>query len=106
MRLSSQSTARTARVSTSATTSAAGQPFMSAGIGALNLRTDELTDLGFEDSSETTLGFNLGGGAMGFWDRRGVRGDLRYLSDLSADDNSPLDAINCWQGTVGVAYRW
>ena len=88
------------------------QPFVSGGIGALTLRTGDDVEaaLGIGDVDETELGGNIGFGVMGFADRWGFRGDLRYFSQLGDPDADAattfLDDLNFWRTNVGLSYRW
>jgi hypothetical protein len=87
------------------------QPFVSGGLGAVALRSAELsTDLGFDKRQTTSLGYNVGGGLMAFADRWGVRADMRYTADAAEADagtrDEVLDDLGFWRGNVGVAYRW
>ena len=85
------------------------RPYFSGGLGMLqgSVESDELL---FEDDSNK-LGFNLGGGAMGYLGNFGIRGDIRYyqtLSDENLDNalNVDLGDFDFWRGTVGVVFRW
>ena len=58
------------------------------------------------------LGYNVGGGAVGFLtDRVGLRFDLRYFSNLKPSDDPELSAtgrvhLSYWTGSVGVVFRY
>jgi opacity protein-like surface antigen len=86
------------------------RPYVSGGIGMLSREVQSEDDLFDVNSNE--LGFNLGGGAMGFAsDHVGFRGDLRYIrsfEDLEADDSTPFSAgsFDYWRGTAGITFRW
>ncbi len=58
--------------------------------------------------NENLLGYNVGGGAVGFITRHtGVRFDLRYYSSLSRNENSPAFGpaqLRYWTGAVGVVF--
>jgi hypothetical protein len=71
------------------------------------VQSDELL---FEEKSDK-FGFNIGGGAMGYFGKIGIRGDVRYyqtLSDSNIDNalNVELGDYDFWRGTVGVTFRW
>lgn len=85
------------------------RPYFSGGVGLVHasLESDELL---FEDDSNK-FGFNLGGGAMGYWGNIGIRGDIRYyqtLADSEFDEVLDLEIgdFDFWRGTVGVTFRW
>lgn len=70
------------------------RPFVSGGIGWLHMSTTEPTRFPSRDIfvlDENLVGFNIGGGAIGFFTRRtGVRFDLRYYSNLKPTDEGPI----------------
>ena len=64
------------------------RPFVSGGIGWLHMRTIE--QAGVFGVNEHALGFNIGGGAIGFFtERTGIRFDLRYHSNLKPTPDVP-----------------
>ena len=96
------------------------RPYGVAGLGLLKSRvtsTDQLLDV-----SSSDFGFNLGVGAMAFFnDTIGIRGDVRYFrsfQDLEAAVRNAIagqfDEINAtepatlnfWRLNVGVTFRW
>jgi hypothetical protein len=94
------------------------QPFVSGGVGAINLRLDD-TDFGelFDDPdnlTDTQLGANIGAGVMGFRENWGFRGDVRWFQGLSDEDQTegildPNDLLAdqaFWRANVGLSYRW
>jgi hypothetical protein len=89
------------------------RPYVSGGLGLLAgaIESDEL----LFDESENKLGFNLGGGALGYWGSVGIRGDVRYYQTLSdnqdegvfeTDLDRAIGDFDFWRGTVGVVFRW
>ena len=85
------------------------RPYLSGGLGwfGAQVESDEFL---FEQSSDK-FGFNLGGGAMGYFGNVGIRGDVRYyetLSDGNFNDVLELELgdYSFWRGTVGVVFRW
>ena len=105
------------------------QPFVSGGIGALTLRSDDLSgDINNEfnenfASDDTQLGGNLGFGVMGFASNVGIRADVRYfkafgdnalenalnLNPTTFDDSSPINilpGLDFWRANIGLAFRW
>lgn len=88
------------------------RPFVSGGVGLLRTQIDGGT-LARISSSNNMLGWNLGGGAMGFFnDHIGLRGDLRYtrgFEDLNtgntAIDLSGNNQLHYWRLQAGVVLR-
>ena len=72
------------------------RPFVSGGLGLLRTtQNDPLDQLGV---TTNVAGFNIGGGAMGYFSNRiGVRFDLRYYSTLHGVDERASD-----DGAVGI----
>ncbi len=69
------------------------RPFASAGIGLLHASFSEDVETGlFGPVSESVLGFNVGGGAIGFLSKdTGIRFDVRYYSNLGRlGDQNPI----------------
>jgi opacity protein-like surface antigen len=84
------------------------------GVGGLGLiRTHRDAAPGFPEVNANDLGFNLGGGVMGFVsDHVGFRGELRYFrnitSDLNDSDSDPefgLGDLDFWRASIGVVLR-
>jgi hypothetical protein len=66
------------------------RPFVSGGIGLLQASYDQRFE-GLPPQSLERLGFNVGGGAIGFFSKRtGVRFDLRYYSTLPGGRSGQL----------------
>lgn len=87
------------------------RPFVSGGIGLLQASYEETTE-GIIPLSVKLAGFNIGGGAIGFFSpRTGVRFDLRYYSNLPGQtrDLIPLtsDTLHLRYVTlsVGLVFR-
>jgi opacity protein-like surface antigen len=86
------------------------RPYATAGLGLIRSHIE--SDTGAADFSNNDLGFNIGGGVMGFFgDNVGIRGDLRYFRSLqdTEEDNEPdfeLGDFDFWRGSVGVTFRW
>lgn len=88
------------------------RPFVSGGIGLLRTQIDGGT-LANVSSSNNMLGWNLGAGAMGFFnDHIGLRGDLRYtrgFEDLNTGNNvidlSGNNQLHYWRLQAGVVIR-
>ena len=105
------------------------QPFVSGGIGAITLRSDDLSGEGSNQfnenftSDDSQFGGNIGFGVMGFAQNVGVRADVRYFrafgdnaleNALNLDPNtftgnSPvniLQGLDFWRANIGLAFRW
>ena len=67
------------------------RPFVSGGIGLLHATATDALE--FSPVNTNLLGYNVGGGAVGFLnDRVGLRFDLRYFRNLKPSDD-PENAI-------------
>jgi hypothetical protein len=103
------------------------RPYISGGIGAINMSADLLTiDTNLIQStisaSQSRFGGNVGVGGLGYIGRVGVRADIRWFKANSDDtllgtdlQNSLLDdanrlvevsGIKYWRSSLGVAFRW
>jgi len=101
------------------------QPYVSGGLGALQLRSSDIrtpavpTSNLTTSSSQTKLGGNIGGGVMGFAGNVGIRADVRYFTvfsnTISTDPNiaaadlfaqNLLSGLDFWRANIGVAVRW
>ena len=85
------------------------RPFVSGGIGLLNASATDALDL--IPVSANLLGYNVGGGAVGFLNERtGLRFDLRYFSNLKPSDDPEMALgrvhLSYWTGSVGVVFRF
>ena len=84
------------------------RPFVSGGVGFLRATSTEFTNLFSYD--ETFNGFNLGGGAMGFFSQRtGVQFDVRYYRTMRgiADESATFGdtRLSFMTASVGVVIR-
>jgi len=104
------------------------RPYISGGIGAINMSADLLTiDTNLIQStisaSQSRFGGNVGVGGFGYVGKVGVRADIRWfkansdntLLGLDIDRSSLLDdanrivelsGIKYWRSSLGVAFRW
>jgi opacity protein-like surface antigen len=88
------------------------RPFVTGGLGLLRTQIDGGT-LANVSSSNNMFGWNLGAGAMGFFnDHVGLRGDLRYtrgFEDLNTGNNvidlSGNNQLHYWRIQAGVVIR-
>ncbi len=85
------------------------RPFVSGGIGLLHATATDALEFTPVDAS--LLGYNIGGGAVGFLNERvGLRFDLRYFSNLKPSDDPELSVtgrvhLSYWTGSVGVVLK-
>ena len=95
------------------TTGGGLRPYVTGGAGLIRTQIDTPTG---RDNASNTVGFNLGGGVMGFFsDHFGVRGDLRYFRNLTKgtnpDDLGPVDfgfdlgSLDFWRASIGIVIR-
>ena len=109
------------------------EPYVSGGVGAIQLRADVLTvetqanpiagaapiaTLTTTTADESRFGGNIGGGFMTFARNIGFRADVRYYratDDNTLDIGNPvreqiaqtiLSGINFWRANAGLAFRW
>jgi hypothetical protein len=105
-------------------TEAAIQPYVSAGFGGVQLRSNMLDVASNATSLQTTAnqtrgGGDIGFGVLGFAGNVGIRGDVRYFraftnntvtttgstaSDVFAQ--SLLSGLDFWRANIGIAVRW
>ena len=97
-----------------------GGPYISGGIGTLRILADEPNGLFVARGND--LGYNVGAGAIGFFnDRVGVRGDVRYFRDIRSDElvaserghhaiesdgDVRFGRFGFWRATAGVTFRF
>jgi len=84
------------------------RPYVTAGMGLIRTQIDGGS--AFDPvSAQNNLGYNLGGGFMGYFnDHVGLRGDLRYLRTFTGDViNEDLDLGNFhfWRLSAGLVIR-
>jgi hypothetical protein len=84
------------------------RPFVSGGFGLLRVSKEEPLDL--LSVSENLFGYNIGGGAIGFFSRStGVRFDVRYYSTVHGSDRGPIAIgdvhLRFLTASVGVVIR-
>lgn len=85
------------------------RPYVSGGIGLLRATATDALDIFPVNTS--LLGYNIGGGAVGFLnDRVGLRFDLRYFSNLKPTDDPEIAIgrvqLRYWTGSVGVVLKY
>lgn len=86
------------------------RPYVSGGIGLLRAAFDD--QFAVTPVRSNQLGYNFGGGAMGFLtDRAGLRFDLRYFSNLKPSDSEGIALpqrvqLSYWNASVGVVFRY
>jgi len=101
------------------------QPFVSAGAGAITLRSNQsqFGGAGFPGIDDNQFAFNVGGGVMAFKSNWGIKADVRYFrgvgnngndattvgvgpNGLDANGNFLLNNVDFWRTNVGLAFRW
>jgi OmpA-OmpF porin, OOP family len=87
------------------------RPYVVGGVGLIRSQIDGGT-LANVSSSNNMFGWDLGGGAMGYFNEHiGLRGDVRYLratSDLNTGVSTfdlSGNQLHFWRATVGVVFR-
>lgn len=86
------------------------RPFVSGGLGLMHVAKKE-QDVGIFPVDLNLAGFNIGGGAIGFFsERTGLRFDLRYHSVLNPSDHGPIALetdvrLRYVTASVGVVFR-
>jgi hypothetical protein len=85
------------------------RPFVSGGIGLLSATANDALDL--LPVHARLLGYNVGGGAVGFLNERtGFRFDFRYFGSLNPSDDPEIAIgrvdLSYWTGSVGVVFRY
>jgi hypothetical protein len=83
------------------------RPFVSGGFGLMHIQKD---DGGLFPADLNLGGFNVGGGAIGFFsERTGVRFDLRYHSTLRETDQGPIAfgpvRLRYMTASLGIVFR-
>lgn len=87
------------------------RPYASAGLGLVKTRVEDVA--GFFEVDSNELGFNVGGGLVGFpgegW--FGLQADLRYfrnLTDPEPDGEFDVDlgGLDFWRATGGIVLRF
>lgn len=85
------------------------RPFVSGGIGLLHATATDALE--FTPVNASLLGYNIGGGAVGFLtDGVGLRFDLRYFGNLKPSDDPEIAIgrvhLSYWTGIVGVVLKY
>jgi hypothetical protein len=86
--------------------------YASGGAGLMRSRLGDAEDL-FDDISENDLGVNVGGGIIGYVnDNIGLRADLRYFRNVTAEDpdddefDVDLGDFNYWRAAAGLTVKF
>ena len=103
---------------------AAIQPYVSAGLGGVQLRSNMLAFANVPGSAQTEAnqtrgGGDIGFGVMGFAGNVGIRGDVRYFrafnnNTVTTTGSTAADAfaqnllsgLDFWRANIGIAVRW
>lgn len=88
------------------------RPFVSGGLGLLRTSAEDLNEVDLFGKPVNLLGFDIGGGAVGFiTDRTGVRFDLRYFrhvrpgEELTGNSFGPVE-LSYWNASIGFVIRY
>lgn len=98
------------------------QPYISAGFGGVQLRSNVLSDaaipLNAQSNTQIKPGGDIGFGLMGFARSVGIRGDVRYFRAFTSNTTTTgstitdvfaqnlLSGLDFWRANIGVALRW
>jgi hypothetical protein len=95
------------------------QPYVSGGVGAIQLRSDVNLGGGATSANQSKAGGDIGAGLMGFAGNIGFRADVRYFRAFTTDEVSTsastpeevfaqglLSGLDFWRANFGVAFRW
>jgi opacity protein-like surface antigen len=87
------------------------RPYVTGGLGLIRTSIDSGVS-GVDAFTTNDFGFNLGAGAMGFFnDHFGLRGDVRYYRTLNEDSGNDelidldLGAFDFWRASIGIVIR-
>ena len=87
------------------------RPYVTGGLGLIRTSIDSSV-AGVDAFTTNDFGFNLGAGAMGFFnDHFGLRGDVRYYRTLNEDSGDDelvdfdLGAFDFWRASIGIVIR-
>lgn len=86
------------------------RPYFSGGLGLISVNQDDF--FGTFTGRSNVLGFDAGGGAMGFVnDTTGVRWDLRYFKNVTKPDptagfSDRFEKLSLWRGTMALVIRY
>lgn len=85
------------------------RPYASGGVGLLKSKVDNASQ--FLHASRNDLGYDLGGGVMGFFGGNvGLRADVRYFRSLQSNDDNSVDfslgKFRFWRGTLGLTLKF
>jgi hypothetical protein len=87
------------------------RPYVSGGLGLMHASTTEVEPAGILPIDVNVVGFNIGGGAVGFLTQRtGVRFDVRYHSTLNraGEEDAPTFGpvhLRYLTASIGVVFR-
>jgi hypothetical protein len=84
------------------------RPYIIGGLGLIHISRNDLVAL---DEGGSSLGLQLGGGALGLIsDRTGVRFELRQIRTLGHVRNEltgvPGTRLSFWRASIGVSFRY
>jgi len=86
-----------------------GGPIRPYGVGGVGLIRTNLHDVDRQqDSANSHLGMDVGGGVIAFFAQNlGLRGDIRYFRSFHDTADYPtLEDFNFWRGSFGVSFKF
>ncbi len=86
------------------------RPYAVGGVGLIRTNVQDAAGF-FNVTTKNDFGFDLGAGAMAFFNQNvGIRGDVRYFRGFrgtnSNDVGLGLSNFNFWRGSVGVTFKF
>ena len=86
------------------------RPYAVGGVGLIRSNVRTVGDV-FDVRTKNDFGFDLGGGAMGFFGQNiGMRGDIRYFRSFSGSSDNitglGLSNFNFWRASAGVTFKF
>jgi len=86
------------------------RPYAVGGVGLIRSNVQTVGDV-FDVRTKNDFGFDLGGGAMGFFNQNvGIRGDIRYFRSFNGSSDNVtglgLSNFNFWRASAGVSFKF
>jgi opacity protein-like surface antigen len=86
------------------------RPYAVGGVGLIRSNVQDAAGV-FDVRSKNDFGFDVGGGAMGFFGQNiGVRGDIRYFRSFNGSSDNftglGLSNFNFWRASAGLTFKF
>jgi len=86
------------------------RPYAVGGVGLIRSNVQTVGDV-FDVRTKNDFGFDLGGGAMGFFNQNvGIRGDIRYFRSFNGSSDNVttlgLSNFNFWRASAGLTFKF